>query len=132
MAWFPNAMGNALSPFDSFLLLRGLKTLPLRLDKQQASSHLIASYLHTLGFLVHYPGLPSDPGYELHNSQASGAGAVMSFETGDVGLSEAIVGGTRVWGISVSFGAVNSLISMPCLMRSVSPIPLSVPRKELY
>ncbi|CED82307.1 mevalonate kinase [Phaffia rhodozyma] len=120
MAWFPNAMGNALSPFDSFLLLRGLKTLPLRLDKQQASSHLIASYLHTLGFLVHYPGLPSDPGYELHNSQASGAGAVMSFETGDIALSEAIVGGTRVWGISVSFGAVNSLISMPCLMSHAS------------
>lgn len=90
------------------------------MDKQQSSCNLIASYLHTLGFLVHFPGLPSDPGHALHFSQATGAGAVMSFETGDVALSEAITGGTRIWGISVSFGAVNSLISMPCLMRFVS------------
>lgn len=53
---------------------------------------------------------------DVHWAQATGAGAVLSFVTGDKALSERIVGGTRLWGISVSFGAVNSLISMPCLM----------------
>jgi hypothetical protein len=96
-----------------------VKTLPLRLDRQQSTTTLIAYYLHTLGFSIHYPGLASDPGHALHFSQATGAGAVLSFETGDVGVSEGIVAGTSIFGISVSFGAVNSLISMPCLMRSV-------------
>lgn len=94
------------------------------MDRQQASCGLIATYLHTLGFKVHYPGLKADPGHELHFKQATGAGGVMSFETGDTVLSEGIVSGTRIWGISVSFGAVNSLISMPCLMRSVRSTPL--------
>lgn len=178
LAWFVNAAGTALAPFDCFLLLRGrtficfcldltdillgqqkglgevkgdawfchvreadrgqrdcdstistftfhhrspshpaVKTLPLRMDRQQSTTTLLANYLHTLGFTVHYPGLVSDPGHALHFSQAKGAGAVLSFETGDIGVSEGVVAGTTIFGISVSFGAVNSLISMPCLMR---------------
>lgn len=109
-------MGNALSPFDSFLLLRGVKTLAIRMDRQQATAMVVASYLHRLGFKVHYPGLPAHPGKEIHDRLASGAGAVLSFTTGNKELSERIVGATRLWGISVSFGAVNSLISMPCVM----------------
>lgn len=89
------------------------------MDRQQANCNVLAAYLHTLGFPVHYPGLKTDPGHTLHFSQATGAGAVMSFETADVDLSSRIVAGTSIFGISVSFGAVNSLISMPCLMRSV-------------
>lgn len=128
LSWFTNAMGTALAPFDCFLLLRGLKTLPLRMDKQQASCEVLARYLDALGFAVHYPGLTSDPGHAVHFSQSTGAGAVMSFETGDVALSEGIVGGTRLFGISVSFGAVNSLISMPCLMRYI--LFSSTPKKK--
>jgi cystathionine beta-lyase/cystathionine gamma-synthase len=105
-----------LAPFDSFLLLRGIKTMSIRMDRMMLSAQLVATYLDTLGFLVHYPGLKSHPKSDVHWKQATGAGAVLSFVTGDKALSERIVGGTRLWGISVSFGAVNSLISMPCLM----------------
>lgn len=111
-----NSVGAGLSPFDSFLLLRGVKTMSIRMDRQMATTNLVALYLDALGFLVHYPRLKNHPMRDVHYRQASGAGAVLSFVTGDKALSERIVGGTRLWGISVSFGAVNSLISMPCLM----------------
>lgn len=111
-----NSTGTGLAPFDCFLLLRGLKTLSIRMDRQASTADLVATYLHTLGFHVNFPGLASHPGRDVHFSQARGAGAVLSFTTGDVALSERIVGGTRLWGISVSFGCVNSLISMPCVM----------------
>ena len=123
IAFLINSIGSGLAPFDSFLLLRGVKTISLRMDRQMATTQLVATYLDNLGFLVHYPGLKSHPQYETHWKQATGAGAVLSFVTGDKALSERIVGGTRLWGISVSFGAVNSLISMPCLM---SYVPRSI------
>ena len=119
IAFTINAVGNALTPIDSFLLLRGIKTLAVRMDRQQSSASQVATYLHSLGFVVHYPVLPDHPGREIHQRIADGNGAVLSFETGDKGLSEKIVGGTRLWGISVSFGCVNSLISMPCVMSYV-------------
>ncbi|KAJ7039593.1 Cys/Met metabolism PLP-dependent enzyme-domain-containing protein [Mycena alexandri] len=123
MAFTINSVGNALAPNDCFLLLRGTKTLALRMDRQQATSQLVATYLHSLGFRTHYPGLPNHPGREIHERIASGNGAVLSFETGDKEMSERIVGGARLWGISVSFGCVNSLISMPCVMSHASIDP---------
>jgi cystathionine beta-lyase/cystathionine gamma-synthase len=116
IAFLINSIGSGLAPFDSFLLLRGVKTISLRMDRQMATAQLVADYLDQLGFLVHYPGLAGHPKRDVHWRQATGAGAVLSFVTGDKALSERVVGGTRLWGISVSFGAVNSLISMPCLM----------------
>nr|ASF90237.1 hypothetical protein SPAR06913 [Bartheletia paradoxa] len=120
IAFTINTIGNALSPQDSFLLLRGVKTLALRMDKQQASARRVAEFLYAAGFKTHYPGLASHPGKDIHDRLADGPGAVLSFETGDKELSERIVGAARLWGISVSFGAVNSLISMPCLMSHAS------------
>ena len=120
MAFIVNAVGNGLTPFDSFLLLRGTKTLAVRMDRQQATAKSVAAMLDHLGFTVHYPGLLNHPGREIHERIASGPGAVLSFTTGDKALSERIVGATRLWGISVSFGCVNSLISMPCVMSYVS------------
>lgn len=111
-----NSVGNGLAPVDCFLLLRGIKTLALRLEQQQRSAIRVADYLHALGFLVHFPGLASHPGKEVHDRLARGPGAVLSFVTDDKALSERIVAAARLWGISVSFGCVNSLISMPCLM----------------
>lgn len=116
-----NASGCGLSPFDSWLLMRGIKTLGVRMEKQQSNAQRIAEFLQDdAGFRVRYPGLKSHPQYDLHWSMARGAGAVLSFETGDVELSERIVESAKLWAISVSFGCVNSLISMPCRMSHAS------------
>ncbi|KAJ1021663.1 hypothetical protein NDA16_003799 [Ustilago loliicola] len=123
IAFTINSIGNALTPMDSFLLLRGIKTLAVRMDRQQASAITVAHYLDSLGFKVNYPGLASHPSKAIHDKQAAGPGSVLSFVTGDKALSERIVGATRLWGISVSFGCVNSLISMPCLMSHASIDP---------
>ncbi|PLB50615.1 cystathionine beta-l [Aspergillus steynii IBT 23096] len=119
--YFPiNASGCGLSPFDSWLLMRGVKTLKVRMDQQQSNAQRIAEFLEAHGFKVRYPGLRSHPQYDLHHSMARGSGAVLSFETGDVGVSERIVESAKLWAISVSFGCVNSLISMPCRMSHAS------------
>ena len=115
-----NSTGCGLAPNDSFLLMRGVKTLAIRMEKQQANAQRLAEFLESHGFRVRYPGLRSHPQYDLHWSMARGAGAVLSFETGDVGMSERIVEAARLFGISVSFGCVNSLISMPCRMSHAS------------
>ncbi|KAL8783158.1 MAG: hypothetical protein Q9195_009471 [Heterodermia aff. obscurata] len=115
-----NASGCGLSPFDSWLLMRGIKTLKVRLEQQQTNAQRIAEFLESHGFKVRYPGLRSHPQYDLHHSMARGAGAVLSFETGSQEISERIVAATRLWTISVSFGCVNSLISMPCKMSHAS------------
>lgn len=115
-----NATGVGLAPNDAFLLMRGLKTLAIRMERQQNNAHLVATFLESNGFKVRYPGLKSHPQYDLHHSMARGAGAVLSFETGDVKLSERIVESAKLWAISVSFGCVNSLISMPCRMSHAS------------
>ncbi|KAI5288116.1 cystathionine beta-lyase [Ascosphaera aggregata] len=119
--YFPiNASGCGLSPFDSWLLLRGVKTLKVRMEQQQSNAMRIATFLESCGFKVRYPGLKSHPQYELHASIARGSGAVLSFETGDTTISERIVENAKLWAISVSFGSVNSLISMPCRMSHAS------------
>lgn len=115
-----NASGCGLSPFDSWLLMRGIKTLKVRFEQQQSNAQRIAEFLESHGFRVRYPGLKSHPQYDLHNSMARGAGAVLSFETGNTALSERIVESAKLWAISVSFGCVNSLISMPCRMSHAS------------
>nr|OQO31017.1 Cystathionine beta-lyase [Rachicladosporium sp. CCFEE 5018] len=123
-----NSTGCGLAPFDSWLLLRGIKTLSVRMEKQQTNAQAIAEFLENHGFKVRFPGLNSHPQYALHWSQARGAGAVLSFETGSIALSERIVESTHLFGISVSFGCVNSLISMPCRMSHASIDPAT--RKE--
>eukprot|EP00123_Amoebidium_parasiticum_P009116 comp19256_c0_seq1/m.22051 comp19256_c0_seq1/g.22051 ORF comp19256_c0_seq1/g.22051 comp19256_c0_seq1/m.22051 type:complete len:390 (-) comp19256_c0_seq1:637-1806(-) len=123
-----NASGVGLAPFDCWLLLRGVKTLSVRIEKQQANAIRIADYLESKGLKVNFPGLKSHSSYELHSKQASGPGAVLSFETGSTLVSQQVVEGCKIFGISVSFGCVNSLISMPCRMSHAS-IPAHV-RKE--
>lgn len=115
-----NSSGCGLSPFDSWLLLRGVKTLKVRMEQQQSNAQRIAEFLENHGFRVRYPGLKSHPQYDLHRSMARGPGAVLSFETGDVTTSERIVESAKLWAISVSFGCVNSLISLPCRMSHAS------------
>ena len=118
-----NSTGCGLAPFDSWLLMRGVKTLKVRLETQQSNAQRIAEFLESHGFKVRYPGLKSHPQYLLHHSMARGAGAVLSFETGNVSVSQRIVEAARLWAISVSFGCVNSLISMPCMLSHASIDP---------
>lgn len=115
-----NSTGCGLSPFDSWLLVRGLKTLAVRIERQQENCVKIAQFLSDIGFKVRYAGLESHPQYKLHKSMCRGAGAVLSFETGSIKMSEKIVECTDIFGIAVSFGCVNSLISMPCKMSHAS------------
>jgi len=119
-----NAEGTALSPFDSWLLLRGIKTLGLRLERQQKSADAVAQFLHDHHSVqtVHYPGLDGHPGQEVHESQAQGAGLLLSFETGDVDFSKALVNACRLFDIAVSFGNLHSSIGLPCAL-SHSSIP---------
>jgi cystathionine beta-lyase len=120
-----NAEGSALGPFDCFLLLRGIKTLKLRQDCQQRNAQTIARFLasHKEIKQVYYPGLKESCDYELLHSQARGAGSVLSFTTGSVEVSKAIAEHAKFFHIMVSFGSVNSSISLPGTMSHASVPP---------
>ncbi|XP_015900622.1 cystathionine beta-lyase, chloroplastic isoform X1 [Ziziphus jujuba] len=122
-----NAEGSGLAPFDCWLCLRGIKTMALRVEKQQENAQKVAEFLtsHPRVKKVNYAGLPGHPGRALHYSQAKGAGSVLSFLTGSLALSKHIVETTKYFSITVSFGSVKSLISMPCFMSHAS-IPADV------
>ncbi len=119
-----NAEGTGLAPFDAWLLLRGIKTLGLRIERQQQTAQSVASFLqsHPAIQAVHYPGLDDHPGRAVHEGQAQGAGLLLSFETGNVSFSKALVEACRRFDIAVSFGNLHSTIGMPCAL-SHSSIP---------
>jgi cysteine-S-conjugate beta-lyase len=131
IAFQQNAEGAGLSPFDSWLLLRGIKTLWLRGERQNTSAHSLARFLsgHPSVQQVYYPGLSSHTNHQVHRTQATGDGAVITFTTGDAFFSERVVSATRLFTIAVSFGSVNSVISLPCRMPHAS-IPQSL--KETF
>lgn len=128
-----NAEGGGLSPFDSFLLLRGIKTLKLRVDCQQRNALAIARFLAEQRDVkrVLYPGLPDHPGHRLQASQARGAGGVLSFTTGSVDFSKAVAELTKFFRITVSFGSVNSSISLPGNMSHASVPPQVLAQRDL-
>jgi len=127
LAFLQNAEGAGLAPFDCWLAARGLKTMALRVERAQANAALLARFLdaHPLPTRVNYAGLPGHPGAALHASQASGGGAVLSFETGSLAASRAVAEGSDLFKITVSFGGVESLVSLPCFM-SHAAIPAAV------
>lgn len=118
IAFFQNAEGSGLAPFEAWLLLRGIKTLSLRVERQNDSAFKVAKILAKDERIsrVFYPSLETHPGFEINRKQAKGGGAVISFTTGDAEFSKRIVEGTRLFNIAVSFGSVNSAISLPCRM----------------
>jgi len=122
-----NAEGTALAPFDCWLTLRGVKTMALRMGAAQENATALARFLaaHPLVRRVNFPGLPGHPGAALHASQASGAGSILSFETGNLEVSRRIVERTKLFKVTVSFGGCSSLISLPCFMSHAS-IPADV------
>eukprot|EP00904_Undaria_pinnatifida_P008972 jgi/Undpi1/5204/HiC_scaffold_2.g00486.m1 len=125
--FYQNAEGTGLSPFDSWLLLRGVKTMHLRVQKQQENAIRVARFLkaHPCTTHVHYTGLESHPDHDIHMAQASGGGSVVCFRTGSLVFSQHVVTVTKLFKITVSFGSVNSLISMPGAMSHAS-IPAEV------
>ena len=117
-----NAEGSGLSPFDCRLLLRGVKTLDIRVERQNATAVRLADALqaHPSVGALYFPALADRRSRAIHESQASGPGSVLSFTTGDVHVSRRIVEGTRLFAIAVSFGSVASSISLPSAMSHAS------------
>jgi cystathionine beta-lyase len=118
IAFLQNAEGNALGPFDSWLLLRGLKTLGVRQMREEQTAGAVALFLHEHARVtrVHYPGLAAHADRDVHFRQASGASSVISFETGSPAVSRALVEALRLFTIAVSFGSTHSTASLPCWM----------------
>ncbi len=126
IAWLCNALGLACSPFDAWLVLRGVKTLGCRMEAQQASAMKIAQFLaqHPRIRHVYYPGLESHPQHATAVSQQSGFGAILSFEVnGDRSLAEQVCVKTRLFDMAISVGGIESLISFPTTMSHASMSP---------
>jgi cystathionine beta-lyase len=117
-----NATGGILQPFDSFLLIRGIKTLGVRLEKHQENAIHVAKWLqkHPGVARVYYPGLPGDPGYETQNRQAEGPGGMLSFELADGYDHKAFVKSLSLITLAESLGGVESLICQPSSMTHAS------------
>jgi cystathionine gamma-synthase len=107
--------GAVLAPFDSWLILRGLKTLGIRLDRQQYNAQKIANWLkgHKKVEAVYYAGLLENDGYKILNSQASGYGAMVSLHLKDAAQVESILERVKVFIYAESLGGVESLITYP-------------------
>jgi cystathionine beta-lyase/cystathionine gamma-synthase len=126
MAWICNALGLACSPFDAWLVLRGVKTLGCRLEAQQTNAMKIARFLasHPLVETVYYPGLESHPQHELAKSQQSGFGAMLSFDVKDGRpVAERVCMNSKLFDVAESLGGVESLISFPVTMSHASMSP---------
>lgn len=122
IAFIQNAEGAALGPFDSYLLLRGMKTLGVRIERQQRGARRVAAWLRSRPGVgeVYFPGTGDCESAVVHASQAGGPGVVISFRTGDAGASRALVESLELFSIAVSFGSVNSTASLPCRMSHAS------------
>ena len=120
-----NGEGAGLAPLDSFLLLRGMKTLAVRLDRQQQNAIKVAQFLrgHPAVTRLNFPSLLAGADRAIYDSQARGPGAVISFETGDADLSRRLAEACTIFNITVSFGGVNSTISLPNYMSHASIPP---------
>ncbi|WP_407345700.1 cystathionine gamma-synthase [Pengzhenrongella phosphoraccumulans] len=115
VAFHQNASGAVAGPFDSWLTLRGLKTLAVRVDRHCANAAAVAAFLegHARVTEVIYPGLASHAGHDVASRQMSGFGGMVSFRTGSVETSLEVCARTRVFTLAESLGGVESLIELP-------------------
>jgi cystathionine beta-lyase/cystathionine gamma-synthase len=113
--FYQNSIGAVPGPWDCWLVLRGLKTLPLRMDRQQQNAKAVAEWLTRQPHVsrVLYPGLGTHPGHELLKCQSSGFGSIVSFEVDDPELVKRILGTVRIFLFAESLGGVESLITFP-------------------
>ena len=118
IAFLQNATGGILQPFDSFLLIRGIKTLGLRLDRHVENAEKLADFLveHPDVKKVYYPGLKSHPGYEVNARQAKNGGAMISFELTENHDIHSFFRGLDIISLAESLGGVESLVCHPASM----------------
>ncbi|MBI4464756.1 MAG: PLP-dependent transferase [Acidobacteria bacterium] len=118
LKFIQNAAGAILGPFDSWLVLRGVKTLAVRMRQHEANALRIAEYLsrHPKVRKVNYPGLPDHPQHALARQQMSGFGGMMSFETGSLEIARAVLNRVRLCSLAESLGGVETLICHPATM----------------
>jgi len=122
IAFIQNATGGVLGPFDSFLLIRGIKTLGVRLDRHVANAEKIAAHLqkHPAVRNIYYPGLATDPGYELNKKQAKNGGAMISFELHEGYDIKKFFSSLKLVALAESLGGVESLACHPASMTHAS------------
>jgi len=125
LTFVQNAEGAILSPFDSFLVLRGTKTLALRMQQHNANGLALAGFLdaHPKVQHVYYPGLPTHPQYELAKRQMRGFGGMIAFELGSLEAARRLLNAVRLYALAESLGGVESLISHPASMTHASVPP---------
>jgi cystathionine beta-lyase/cystathionine gamma-synthase len=118
IAWLQNSVGAILSPMDSFLVLRGIKTLPIRMDRHDASGRKIAAWLDGQRKIkaVHYPGLKTHPQHALAKRQMTGFGGMVSFDLGSLANAKKFLGRLELCALAESLGGVETLISHPASM----------------
>ncbi|HEV7922020.1 MAG TPA: cystathionine gamma-synthase [Thermoanaerobaculia bacterium] len=122
IGFLQNAVGAILSPFDSWLVLRGIKTLAVRMKQHEENGRAMARYLAGNARVkkVYYPGLPDHPQHELAKRQMSGFGALISFELGSYENAKTFLDAVRLCSLGESLGGVETLISHPETMTHAS------------
>lgn len=122
LKFIQNAAGAILGPFDSWLVLRGVKTLALRMGRHTENGMVIAKHLegHPKVKKVNYPGLSSHPQHELAKRQMRGFGGMISFETGSLDNARTVLKSVRLCSLAESLGGVETLISHPASMTHAS------------
>jgi cystathionine beta-lyase/cystathionine gamma-synthase len=120
-----NAEGAILGPMDAWLVLRGTKTLPLRMERHNANTQVLAEYLaaHPKVSRVHYPGLTTHPQHDLARRQMRGFGGLIAFELGSLERARTLLNSVRLMALAESLGGVETLISHPASMTHAS-VPL--------
>ncbi|MEC0247830.1 aminotransferase class I/II-fold pyridoxal phosphate-dependent enzyme [Paenibacillus chitinolyticus] len=118
MKQIQNGLGNVLGPQDSWLLMRGMKTLKVRMEGSEQNARRLAEWLdsHPAVGAVYYPGLPDHPGREIHEKQSSGYGAVVSFDVNGGERARKLLSEVKIPLVAVSLGAVESILSYPAMM----------------
>ena len=118
LAFLQKCAGAILSPFECWLILRGVKTLAVRMEQHDRSGRKVADYLskHKKVKKVFYPGLPDHPQHELAKRQMSGFGSMIAFETGSLANANKMLRKVRVCSLAESLGGVETLISHPATM----------------
>ncbi|MCR5672005.1 MAG: PLP-dependent aspartate aminotransferase family protein [Butyrivibrio sp.] len=128
--YLQNAIGGVLAPWDSFLIIRGIKTLGVRMDRHVENAGKIAKWLEESGYVskVYYPGLKSDPGYEIQKKQADGAGAMISFVLNEKYDYRKFFKNLKLVTLAESLGGVESLVCHPATMTHAA-IPADIRKK---